>query len=105
MLYECSNQELIDAISNRDFTDKTLDDFQDCEIEAEYENRGLAPTEKTIEDYSDEEIEEEYQSRICCDTDDLTNLVNDINAGKETYTRVLQYLERVSGKLITKPLK
>jgi hypothetical protein len=105
MLNDYSNQELIDALSGRDFTEKALADFEDFQIEAEYENRGLALKEMTIEDYSDEEIEKEYQSRICFDTGNLSNLVNDINAGKETYTRVLQYLERVSGKLITKQLK
>jgi hypothetical protein len=82
-----------------------LSDYLDSDIEEEYEDRGLG-CDRDLSDYSDSDIEKEYEARTPYSAEEeLEKIIIDINLGKPTQSRVVSYLEKVSGKLITKSIK
>lgn len=83
-----------------------LEDYRDCEIETEYEDRGLGNGYIDLESFSDLEIENEYKSRFLdYQSAEMISIINDINQDKPVLDKIRNLLEKYSGKLITKQIK
>ena len=83
-----------------------LSEYEDYEIRAEYDDRGLS--DGNLDNCSDDDIETEYENRGLAnsqysETQELVNeIIDDIHSNKIVNNRIIQLLKFVSGRVICK---
>lgn len=107
--FDCiSDESIIELVKERNLNTSELDDFSDEEITTECNNRGIVlAIYSTLSDYDDLEIQEEFESRGLNEIKleiktQCEDILFAINTNRDTRSLFINLVQMVTGKIVCK---